>query len=47
MRYTVEQIYMNDGEEISASKVAATFDNLIFIGNVMDDKFLILERDSK
>ncbi|MCH7525597.1 MAG: SMP-30/gluconolactonase/LRE family protein [Bacteroidetes bacterium] len=42
--YTVEKIYVNDGTEMSASTVAAPFGNLIFTGNVMDDKFLILKR---
>ncbi|MFT6686565.1 MAG: arylesterase/paraoxonase [Bacteroidia bacterium] len=41
--YSVEKIYVEDGQEMSASTVAATFDDLIFIGNVMDDEFLILE----
>jgi len=44
--YRVEQIYMEDGTEMSASTVAATFGNLIFVGNVMDEHFLILERSS-
>jgi arylesterase/paraoxonase len=43
--YLVEKIYVNDGLEMSGSTVAATLGNLIFAGNVMDDKFLILERD--
>jgi arylesterase/paraoxonase len=45
--YRVEQIYMEDGTEMSASTVAATFGNLIFVGNVKDEHFLILERSSK
>jgi len=44
--YTIEQIYMEDGSSMAASSVAATFGNLILFGNVMDDKFLILERTS-
>jgi arylesterase/paraoxonase len=44
--YTLEQIYMEDGSSMSASTVAATFGNLILMGNVMDDKFLILEKKS-
>ncbi|MGJ8745488.1 hypothetical protein [Polaribacter sp.] len=44
--YTIEKIFMDDGFKMSASSVAATFGNLIFAGNVMDDKFLILERTS-
>ena len=43
--YTIEQIYMEDGTNMSASTVAATFGNLIFTGNVMDDHFLILKRN--
>ena len=42
--YSIEQIYMEDGNQMSASTVAATFKNLILVGNVMDDNFLILER---
>lgn len=44
--YTIEQIYIEDGSEMSASTVAAPFGNLILTGNVMDDKFLILERNN-
>ncbi|MCH3882862.1 MULTISPECIES: hypothetical protein [Tenacibaculum] len=43
--YTVEQIYMEDGTEMSASTVAVTFGNLILVGNVMDDNFIILKRN--
>jgi len=42
--YSIEKIYVEEGDEMSASTVAATFQNLIFTGNVMDDEFLILER---
>jgi arylesterase/paraoxonase len=42
--YSVEKIYVGDGREMSASSVAATFGDLIFAGNVMDDEFLILKR---
>jgi len=42
--YSVEKIYVEDGSEMSGSTVAATFGNLIFTGNVMDDAFLVLER---
>jgi arylesterase/paraoxonase len=44
--YQIEQIYMEDGSEMSASTVAATFGNLILVGNVMDQHFLILEQSS-
>lgn len=43
--YTIETVYLENGEEMSGSTVAATFGNLIFTGNVMDDEFLILERN--
>ncbi len=42
--YSVEKIYVEDGSEMSASTVAAPFGNLIFAGNLMDEKFLILEQ---
>lgn len=44
--YTVEKIYVENGDEMSGSTVAAILGNLIFTGNVMDDEFLILERHS-
>jgi len=31
---------------MSASTVAATFGDLIFVGNVMDEEFLILKRNN-
>lgn len=43
--YTVEKIYIENGEEMSGASVATTFGNLIFTGNVMDDEFLILQRN--
>jgi arylesterase/paraoxonase len=45
--YSIEQIYMEDGTNMSASTVAAPFNNLILTGNVMDNHFLILKRTSK
>ncbi len=45
--YTVKQIYMEDGSKMSASTVAATFGDLILVGNVMDTHFLILKRKLK
>jgi arylesterase/paraoxonase len=44
--YTIDQMYIEDGSLMSGSTVAATFGNLILAGNVMDDKFLIMERTS-
>jgi arylesterase/paraoxonase len=43
--YSIEKVYVEDGQEMSGSTVAATFGNLIFAGNVMDEEFLILERN--
>jgi len=44
--YSVEKIYVEDGQKMSGSTVAAPFGNLIFVGNVLDDKFLILEKNN-
>ena len=43
--YTIEQIYVENGANMSASTVAAPFGNLIFTGNVMDSHFLILKNN--
>ncbi len=40
--YTIEQVYMNDGSEMSASTVAAPYQDIILTGNVMDEHFLVL-----
>ncbi len=42
--YSVEKIYVEDGNMMSASTVAAPFGNFILTGNVMDKEFLILEK---
>ncbi len=44
--YSVDKIYVEDGEQMSGATVAAPFGNLIFTGNVMDDAFLILKRST-
>ena len=44
--YDVERIYTNEGNKMSASTVAAPYGDLILLGNLMDDTFLILERNS-
>ncbi len=44
--YTIEQIYLEDGSNMSASTVAVPFGNLILTGNLMENHFLILERVS-
>jgi len=43
--FSIELIYLDDGQQMSASTVAIPFGNLIFTGNVTDDHFLILERN--
>jgi arylesterase/paraoxonase len=43
--YTLEKMYLDDGRTMSASTVAAPYENLIITGNVMDSHFLILKRD--
>jgi arylesterase/paraoxonase len=42
--YKLETVYLENGEEMSGSTVAAPFGNLILMGNVMDDHFLILKK---
>lgn len=42
--YTIETIFLDDGERMSASTVATMYKDLIFTGNAMDDHFLILRR---
>jgi len=43
--YSIENVYAADGKDMSGSSVAAPFGDLIFTGNVMDDSFLILQRN--
>ncbi len=41
---TIESIYVDSGETISASSVAVPWGGYLFIGTVMDEKVLILKR---
>ncbi|MDW3191776.1 MAG: SMP-30/gluconolactonase/LRE family protein [Cytophagales bacterium] len=43
--YAVESIYLEEGAKMSGATVAVPYNNLIFVGNVMDDHFLVLQRD--
>lgn len=43
--YTIEEVYLNDGDEMSASTVAAPYKDLIVTGNVMDSNFLVLKQN--
>jgi len=40
-KYTVEEIYLNNGKPLSGSSVAAVFENQMLIGSVFDDHFLL------
>ena len=42
--YTKENIYLEKGQAMSGSTVAAPFGNVILMGNVMDDHFLVLRK---
>ena len=42
--FTIEKVYENDGTQMSASTVAAPYEDLILTGNVMDTHFLILKQ---
>jgi len=42
--YFIEQVYIEKGDTMSGSTVAAPFGDLIFTGNVMDKHFLILKK---
>ena len=41
--YEVETIMLDDGAKVSATSVAAPYQNLVLVGNVMDDHFLVLK----
>ena len=42
--YKVEQIYLEDGKIMSASSVAAPFGDIVLLGNVKGDSFIIIEQ---
>jgi arylesterase/paraoxonase len=42
--YKIEQIYLNNGEEISGSSVGAVFGKTLLIGSVFEKHFLVCER---
>jgi len=43
--YTIEKVYEEDGSQMSAATVAVPYEQLIFVGNVMDPNFLVLQRN--
>jgi arylesterase/paraoxonase len=42
--YDIEKVYINDGEIIAASTVAGIYKDLIIIGSVLDDHFVVLRK---
>lgn len=42
--YDIEVVYADDGQQMAAATVAPIFGSYLFIGNVMDKHFLILEQ---
>ena len=43
--YIIDRVYLNDGSAMSGSTVAPVYGKYIFVGNVMDNHFLVLERN--
>jgi len=41
--FNIEQIYLNEGEEISGSSVGAVFENKLLIGSVFENYFLMCD----
>ncbi|WP_436514491.1 SMP-30/gluconolactonase/LRE family protein [Ekhidna sp. To15] len=43
----VESLYENDGSTMSASSVVAPYNDLLFVGTVMDDELVVLKKRDK
>lgn len=43
--YVIETVFLDDGAHMSAATVATVYTDYIFVGNVMDDHFLILKQE--
>ena len=43
--YSIESVFLDDGNQMSAATVATVYNDFIFVGNVMDDHFLILKNE--
>lgn len=41
----MESVYLNDGTVVSASTVVTVYNELLFVGTVMDNKILVLRKD--
>ena len=44
--YEVSSVYVSDGKDMSASTTAIPFQGKIYLGNVMDDHFIILDQNA-
>ena len=42
--YKIEEIYLNDGQELSGSSVASIFENFLLIGAVFEHHFLLCQK---
>ncbi len=43
--FDVKPVYVEDGSLLSASTVAAPYGNMVLVGSVLDDEFILLEGD--
>jgi arylesterase/paraoxonase len=43
--YSIETVFLDDGNNLSAATVATVYKDYVFVGNVMDDHFLILKKE--
>ena len=43
--YSIETVFLDNGKNMSAATVATVYKDYIFVGNVMDDHFLILKKE--
>ena len=41
---SIEEIYLDDGRQMSAGSIGATFGNLLLIGSITERKIQICER---
>ena len=42
--YSLEIVFLDDGKNMSAATVATVYKDIIFVGNVLGDHFLILKK---
>ena len=45
INYSIKRVSTNNGSTLSGSTVASPFGDYIFLGNVMDEKFLLLKHN--